>query len=369
MPIMFRCPSCRAKLRAQEADAGRPIACPTCGKRARVPDDDEALVIEPACPQKKGPNTPALVALVGGLVLLSCCTCGGGFFLIGLMSPRPPAEQDGEKAAQPQPVPEPAIPQPKDEPRPLSDPVTIQFEVEVQADRRAHVRGRTNLPPNTQLGVTVEEDRPAGFRGSVSIHVAGDGSFQGGPFGPANGLPDGVYRVQVVMPIPQVQPAPVRKVIGEQGEHLQGPLVEKGKLGVTVWARDKFTVGKGAVAQRERLLTEARQYEQLLEELDSLYKRLESARQNNLPKDLAKWGAFARQFNQDLEGWRDRMLKIPDLSARSTIGTPWGDLLNLFHATAFKKEGDYTKFHKLFREGMEGAAAFVRKLKEAANRD
>lgn len=308
------------------------------------------------------PPTARLVVAIFWLSTSAWCCClpigcGGG------------KQQVGQKTTEPQPAQEAPTPEAKDEPRPLSDPAAISFQAEVQAEQRAHVRGRTNLPPNTHLMVSVEEDSPAGFRESVSIHVAGDGTFQAGPFGAANGLPDGVYRVQVLMPVPRVQPAPVRQVIGEQGQHLHGPLVEKGKLGITVRACDKFTVGKGAPAQRARLLVEARQFEQLLGELDAMYKSLDSARKKNLPNDPAKYVPFAQQFRRDLQEFRTRMEKIPDQRARGTITIPWADLENMFQATAFKRESDYTMSQESFRKGMEEAAAFIGELREAAKRE
>ena len=153
-----------------------------------------------------------------------------------------------QRAASDQPV--------ADEParRPLDGDVTIDVNVTELPDRRVRIHGTTNLPGNTNLMLSIEERMQGGFRGQSKCSVASDGSFHSEAFGPRGGLKDGLYVAEVVMPIPRVQPDNVRKVIGENGEKLSGPLVENGSFGVTVSAEKEFTIGgvQAAQAQQQR---------------------------------------------------------------------------------------------------------------------
>lgn len=137
---------------------------------------------------------------------------------------------------------------------PLNEAVTIEIDVNVLPDRSVEMRGKTNLPLNTNLMLSIEGREPGGFLGQSKCVVSSDGSFESETFGSRRGLPDGVYVASVVMPIPRVQPPDVREVIGEGGERLSGPLIKRESSGVTASADKEFTVGgEGArQAQQER---------------------------------------------------------------------------------------------------------------------
>lgn len=136
--------------------------------------------------------------------------------------------------------------------RPLDGDVTIDVNVTELPDRRIRLHGTTNLPTNTNLMLSVEERMQGGFRGQSKCSVASDGSFNSEAFGPRGGLKDGLYVAEVMMPIPRVQPDNVKKVIGENGENLSGPLVENGSFGVTLSAKKEFTIGGAQAAQAQQ---------------------------------------------------------------------------------------------------------------------
>lgn len=172
-----------------------------------------------------------LIVAVLCLSSSACCCCmpfGRGPNIPPPVIPPPPVVQP--------------FPDPDDELRPMFDAVTINVDVDVQPDRRVMVRGQTNLPPDTELTVNVVREAPAGFQMNGKARVEVGGAFPAVSFGEGAGLPKGDYRVEVSMQPPRSQPVKVRKVIGEQGQHLRGPLVEKVGLGVTVKAKSKFTV-------------------------------------------------------------------------------------------------------------------------------
>ena len=61
------------------------------------------------------------------------------------------------------------------------------------------------------------------------------------------------------MPLPLVQPARVRAAIGQNGERLRGPLVERERFGPVVKASKAFTVGANAVTTQVEVADRSRQ--------------------------------------------------------------------------------------------------------------
>lgn len=116
----------------------------------------------------------------------------------------------------------------------LAAGVDLRIETQLSSSRQATVRGSTNLPPGTDLIVSVVKDGGDGFQGQEDISVGADGKFQVGPFGPEKGLGDGKYRAWVVMVLPRDQPDSVRRAIGEDGKHLKGSIVRNTENGITV---------------------------------------------------------------------------------------------------------------------------------------
>ncbi|HSH49999.1 MAG TPA: hypothetical protein VK991_15610 [Halomonas sp.] len=113
---------------------------------------------------------------------------------------------------------------------PFSQPVTFELTAELRRDRRLMVSGTTNLPHATRLQVLVNREA-SGMRWQERTEVR-QGHFEAGPFGPGSGLPDGDYGVTVNLPPVSVQPADVRKRLGEEGVNLSGPLVSPSPHGL-----------------------------------------------------------------------------------------------------------------------------------------
>ncbi|MDR9440181.1 MAG: hypothetical protein RI841_11935 [Halomonas sp.] len=126
---------------------------------------------------------------------------------------------------------------------PFDQPVMIDLSSTLGSDRRLTVEGETNLPEATRLQVLVERELSGvRWRERVSVEAGG---FEAGPFGPGSGLPDGGYRVTVDVQEGSVQPRSVRERLGEQNEHLRGPLVQESRhgLGQVARYRQRFLVG------------------------------------------------------------------------------------------------------------------------------
>ncbi|WP_419787233.1 hypothetical protein [Pseudodesulfovibrio sp.] len=130
----------------------------------------------------------------------------------------------------------------KNESKSMIEPVKLSVNYKLRPDFRVNVSVTTNLPNDTYLLLTVSDrDVPAGFMGQASgIIKNGSASFV--PVGP---LPNGNYIAEVLVPVPSAQPKTVQAVIGPQGEHLTGVLVEKGDFGKTV-EQDIFFAVEGS---------------------------------------------------------------------------------------------------------------------------
>lgn len=186
----------------------------------------------------------AWVRAIGtGMVLVWLAGCGGSEEPAS--DPTPVAEMADES-------PEPAT-QAAPEVPPFTEPVTIDVASRLGQDRRLTVEGETNLPDDTRLLVLVEREL-SGVRWRERVSVA-RGGFVAGPFGPGSGLPDGDYRVTVEVQEGSVQPASVRARLGEDNEHLQGPLVEQSRHGLGQVARfnKRFLVGSETRHTQDRV--------------------------------------------------------------------------------------------------------------------
>ncbi|WP_163560456.1 hypothetical protein [Halomonas sp. NO4] len=126
---------------------------------------------------------------------------------------------------------------------PFSEPARIDTTASLRPDRRLRVQGETNLPEGAQLRIVVEREA-SGVRWQSRTAVA-SGRFAVGPLGPGSGFPDGSYTIRVNLQESTVQPEAVRARIGEEGEHLSGPLVTTSRhgLGQVVSYSERYLIG------------------------------------------------------------------------------------------------------------------------------
>ncbi|MDZ7852197.1 MAG: hypothetical protein U5L98_05965 [Halomonas sp.] len=174
-----------------------------------------------------------------GLLLVWLSGCGGSEEEAGS---EPAESTTTAETREPSPEPSPEAP----EVPPFDQPVMIDLSSSLGTDRRLTVKGETNLPEATRLQVLVEREL-SGMRWRERVSVE-EGGFMAGPFGPGSGLPDGGYRVMVDVQEGSVQPPTVRDRLGEQNEHLSGPLVQESGHGLGQVARysQRFLVGNDA---------------------------------------------------------------------------------------------------------------------------
>lgn len=175
-------------------------------------------------------------AMGAGLLLVWLVGCSGGEEEAA-SEPEETTTAAETREAPPETAPEaPEVP-------PFDQPVMIDLSSRLGSDRRLTVEGETNLPEATRLQVIVERELSGvRWRERVSVEAGG---FVAGPFGPGSGLPDGGYRVTVDVQESSVQPRSVRDRLGEENEHLSGPLVGQSRhgLGQVASFSQRFLVG------------------------------------------------------------------------------------------------------------------------------
>ena len=197
---------------------------------------------------------------------------------------------------------------------PMEEGVVLGLEVEVSRQRRATLHGKTNLPDGTILMTSVSGDS-TDFLGQDRAMVH-EGSFRTDFFGPATGLKDGIYTAGVTMPIPRVQTREVRAIIGEEGEHLTGPLVEQGDLGTTVAVEQKFQIGTdaGVAEERQRHSEAIAKADSILRELRQLVnagRSMETLRDPDNLDRLRRCGEQMRRNQARAETLRKRAEALP----------------------------------------------------------
>jgi len=165
--------------------------------------------------------------------------------------------------------------------------VSLSFEPEIQSDKRVIVIGKTNLPPGTSLMISLEDALTGESRGQTKTKVLSGGTFKSEALGPRSGLKDGQYLASVTMPIARVQSEAVRQIIGDTGQNLKGPLVEKGTFGITVSTEKRFAVGSedAVKAQITRLKNDLQRYKELTKQIKESFAQLERTKKKGLLDD------------------------------------------------------------------------------------
>lgn len=246
--------------------------------------------------------------------------------------------------------------------------VSLSVQPEIQTNKRVIVGGKTNLPPDTSLIISLEDAVTGESCGQTKTRVLSNGTYKSELLGPLSGLKDGQYVAGVITPIARVQPEAVRQVIGDNAQNLKGPLVEKGTFGITVNAEKKFSVGgeDAAATQTARLKNEFEQYGDLTKQIKELFSGLEKTKRRGLLDDqnnlvnLQAWGMFARQFRSDLEDLQNRVDKVDSLQARLYLAGALGDVGSMFHDAAFKKENEYRQSKSAYADSLRELKAFIR---------
>lgn len=133
-------------------------------------------------------------------------------------------------------VPEPVAPEPPAPPRILASdtvPVEITIKPTTLDNYQVVIAGTTNLPTGTRLHVAVspqESTYTSIFYPPQNVVVDREGKFASAPIGnPEVGILAYLYEIEVALDGERKQPPEVLEQLGENWEHLQGPLVQTTK--------------------------------------------------------------------------------------------------------------------------------------------
>lgn len=241
---------------------------------------------------------------------------------IGLIDTSKRDEESVRSTSKPQPsgpATEAALPPPPASVPPQDPPAMAPTDLVVSLDftppaPSEPVRIHTNLPSGTDLMVTVSEKGGRGDTFQDKTRVS-EGSANAGPFGRGGSLPDGLYEIEVLMPIAEVQNEEVRTRIGAHGERLKGPLVSSGEHGIIVRRTIEFPVGTASIEEAERkakleekaLLAKAKGLLQNVIDLEIKARAMDGPRVSN----IGRCGELMRQLQPIAERLRDEANELP----------------------------------------------------------
>ena len=171
------------------------------------------------------------------------------------------------------------------------------------------------------------------------------------------------------MPIPHVQPDNVKKILGEGGEKLTGPLVERDSMGVTVSTTKEFTIGgaQAAQAQHERVEDRIKEYEEWVKKIVALRARLQAAIPSRQKPDAGtfggEWNKFGQEFAREVQSLKDKALQMPLGPARMSIYLSLENLRRMFHTTAFEHPQEYKQESADYVENLTAFEEFIAEAK------
>ncbi len=245
--------------------------------------------------------------------------------------------------------------------------VVLEITVEQLAERRVRIHGNTNLPPDTKLLVSLKDRQRRSVSGQSQCAVSKEGEFHSEAVGPPEGLRDGVYVAEVVMPHPREQSESVQRTIGMHGERLWGPRVQQGPAGKLVFVAREFTIGHSGTV--ETLEARARErvepVEQWLADVEALHDRLIEARSNKWLSDgadkgkLAKWATFAAVFNQDIQSYQRQLTLLQPMQARTLLSTALESIKAMFHASSLRRDAEYDQASARYAKSIKDLKEFV----------
>jgi len=202
----------------------------------------------------------------------------------------------------------------------------VTLSIEPPSPEGPHrVTAITSLPDGTSLMFTVTSKSRPGESYQDTAVVTG-GKAEAGPFGKDGTLPPGQYDVEVTMPIPEVQSPETRRVIGDKGENLRGPLVKRGTMGATVERTEAFTLGSGSTPNAAQAVSKAKELLAEVTALEKATRTMAPLRQSRDTATLKRCGELMREHQPEAERLRDQASKLP-LPLGMHIGIAAGHLV------------------------------------------
>lgn len=119
--------------------------------------------------------------------------------------------------------------------------VQLETDVEVDSSNTVTIKGKTNLPEDMQLLITIKNSNWYYKRDLVNIK---NGTFMSSVFSNnGSGLRGGDYTVEIASPAANTQPLHVNEIIGQNGSNLEGVHIKSDSvLGKIVAVTKKFMI-------------------------------------------------------------------------------------------------------------------------------
>jgi hypothetical protein len=248
--------------------------------------------------------------------------------------------------------------------------VSLSFQPELQTNMQIVINGKTNLPPEMSLSIILGDALTDEYKGTTKTKVLTDGTFKSDPVGPTSGLDDGQYSISVSTLSASEQPDSVRKIIGDDGQNLRGPLVQKSAVGTTVDAEKKLIVGgKDAIKnQAVRLHRSMVECKELSTEIEKLFSDIEKQLQDDKYSlsNLHKWGVFEKQFQQNYVLLSKRLDSIKSFQGRTYLASFLGNVYSMFKAASSQNDKEYREAKTLYINNLKELELFIQKNERKA---
>ncbi|MES2463758.1 MAG: hypothetical protein V4671_24580 [Armatimonadota bacterium] len=204
----------------------------------------------------------------------------------------------------------------------ISGDVSLKVTAVGAPGNRVRFIGTTNLPDDMAFMVTVDQ-QGAGMTGQTSS-VIRKGRIETQAIGPETGLSSGIYDANLTVSVPMTQPDSVKAIIGQQGENLRGPLVERSDLGPSVSVNTRFSVGPNGVKQgvsakdrqttrrlKQANIEEARSILKALRLMEEQGRSMEGLRHSEDLGDIAACGDLMRERQPKTDALEARAGALP----------------------------------------------------------
>jgi hypothetical protein len=239
----------------------------------------------------------------------------------------------------------------------------VKIETETTGEPgRPIVSGKTNLPNGTVLMISIEGK--SNYYGGGARAIVENGRFSAGPlYNASSPMKPGTYSLEIVTPFVDLQPAEVRKIMGNAGANLAGPLVRRRAIGNVVEYRALYTLGgaQGVRTQRDATKEASTDAQALIRELvDALDKGALLLKGN--PSDLAI-GEHTKRVNALVDKVvRSLRQTFPECASAGSAARPywWEGMVGLYNKGRSALQ-DYDRLGADYREQLRKCRATLPK--------
>ena len=236
---------------------------------------------------------------------------------------------------------------------------SINVEDYVLSGNRLRFSGTTDLPEGTEFLISVMEitGGDIGFYGQSKATVDANGTYTPETFGPPGGLLPGLYEVEVSMSC-LGQSDEITRLVGRNGEYLEGDLVEVGEWATCLVFVDTISIGgDDALEVASRRHAEQLEFNKTIyDQLYAIYEGILSRRNEGISE--VEWGRHAQAVIPQLNELALQVENEPSGSAGSWLHVAALELAILLDS-AQGLYGDFEQDQNSFLEYMGYASELM----------